>query len=169
MDIVVTKLIAAVMGKGRDDKCEVVGQDSFCIADRLSLERYHSCGKYCWVQVQTLNIYPCPTELSLKWFLTCMSSGGSKNGRLWISGDILCQRHQHHLHCAQRCGLWHDSLADAVLQPQPDPAHDRAGWVSRFSGHSQHRECHQFALCVCVCVTVCVCVCVCVVCTIWMD
>ena len=31
------KLIAAAMGKGRDDKCEVVGQDSFCIADGCRL------------------------------------------------------------------------------------------------------------------------------------
>ena len=35
--------IAAAIGEGRDDKCEVVGQDSFAIADRLSLEHCRSC------------------------------------------------------------------------------------------------------------------------------
>ena len=41
-----TEMIAVVMGRGRDDKCEVVDQD--CIADQLSVERYRLVHEVMW-------------------------------------------------------------------------------------------------------------------------
>ena len=46
MDIT-TELIAAAMGKGRGNKCEVVGQDSFASLTSCCQALSHVCAKYC--------------------------------------------------------------------------------------------------------------------------